>query len=211
MKELLIIGARGFGREVYNIAVSCSEYQKDFVIKGFLDDKFDSLEEMKGYPPIVDSVENYHVQEEDVFICALGDVNYKHEYIQKILLKGGEFINLIHPTVIVESNVLMGKGCIIRPYSLIGCDSRIGNYVTILGNVTIGHDSSIGAYSHIGSQSFLGGGAKVGEKVTLQTASCILPHKTVEDNAYIGVGSVVMKTVKKGTKVFGNPAKKLDL
>lgn len=211
MKHLLIVGARGFGREVYNIACACSEFQKEFIIKGFLDDKSTALDEFLGYPPIIDSVENYKIQEDDVFTCALGDVGYKYSYIQKIISKGGRFISLIHPTVIIEKNVQLGEGCIIRPNTLIGCDSRIGNYVTVLGNVTIGHDSTIGDFSHIGAHSFLGGGVKVEEQVTIQTAACILPHKVIEKEAYVGVCSVVMRNVKAGTKVLGNPAKKIDI
>ena len=44
MKHLLIIGARGFGREVYDLAMDCIEAGAEFDIKGFLDDKKDALD-----------------------------------------------------------------------------------------------------------------------------------------------------------------------
>lgn len=50
MKNLLIIGARGFGREVYDLAMDCVEAGADFYIKGFLDDKKDALEGLGEYP-----------------------------------------------------------------------------------------------------------------------------------------------------------------
>ena len=74
MKNLLIIGARGFGREVYSLAKEAQGYHKEFVVKGFLDDKADALNGMGNYPPIIDSVEHYLPEEDDVFVCALGDV-----------------------------------------------------------------------------------------------------------------------------------------
>ena len=37
MKHLLIIGARGWGREVYNYAIESRGYRTEFDIKGFLD------------------------------------------------------------------------------------------------------------------------------------------------------------------------------
>lgn len=95
MKHLLIIGARGFGREIYNLAINSIGYQEEFDIKGYLDNKLDALCDYKNYPPIIDSVEHYQPQEDDVFICALGDVNYKKKYTSIILSKGGQFINLI--------------------------------------------------------------------------------------------------------------------
>jgi PglD N-terminal domain len=52
MKKLIIIGARGFGREVYNLAEQVMNDGGDFVIAGFLDDDPGKLDGMHGYPPI---------------------------------------------------------------------------------------------------------------------------------------------------------------
>jgi len=38
-------------------------------------------------------------------------------------------------------------------------------------------------------------------------ADVILQDVHIGDDAYIGLGSVVLKDVKKGTTVFGNPAR----
>ena len=43
MKHLLIIGARGFGREIYNLAINSIGYQEEFDIKGYLDNKLEAL------------------------------------------------------------------------------------------------------------------------------------------------------------------------
>ena len=39
MKNLIIIGARGMGRTIHNYLEEFNEYNIDFKIKGFLDDK----------------------------------------------------------------------------------------------------------------------------------------------------------------------------
>lgn len=89
MKSLIIIGARGFGREVFDLAKECSGFGSEFYIKGFLDDKKDALVSFSNYPPILDSVEKYKIQENDIFVCALGDVVDKKKYVSLILAKGG--------------------------------------------------------------------------------------------------------------------------
>ena len=38
MKSLIIIGARGYGREMYHLATQCREYGREWEIKGFIDD-----------------------------------------------------------------------------------------------------------------------------------------------------------------------------
>ena len=98
MKHLLIIGARGWGRAIYNFALESIGYGTEFDVKGYLDDKSDALDGFEGYPPIIGSVETYQIQEDDVFICALGVVKYKIKYSKLIMDKGGEFITLIHKT-----------------------------------------------------------------------------------------------------------------
>ncbi|HOY32876.1 MAG TPA: sialic acid O-acetyltransferase, partial [Bacteroidales bacterium] len=70
MKKLILIGARGYGRVIYNLAISCKGYNTEYTIKGFLDDKRDALDEFDGYPPVIASVEDYQVQQDDVFVCA---------------------------------------------------------------------------------------------------------------------------------------------
>ena len=86
MKKLLIIGARGAGREYYNCFLECKKNLKNIECIGFLDDKSDALDEFDGYPPIIGTVEEYMPTENDVFICALGDpkwVKYYTEIIEK--------------------------------------------------------------------------------------------------------------------------------
>lgn len=210
MKNLLIIGARGFGREVYNLYLACKEAGADINCNGFLDDKESALDGYNNYPPILSSVEDYQICEDDVFICALGDVHYKQKYVEIIKSKGGHFISLIHPSVSIGTNTSIGEGCIVRYHSSISCDITIGDFVTIMGFCIIGHDAEIGNYSHLGAHCFMGGFSRLEDSVVMHPGSRLLPHKTVKRNAIIGAGSVVLTNVKEATTVLGVPAKKLN-
>ncbi len=74
MKNIIIIGARGMGRSVYNYLEEMREYNVEFKIKGFLDDNVNALDDFKNYAPIISSVESYEICGNDLFICSLGDV-----------------------------------------------------------------------------------------------------------------------------------------
>ena len=211
MKNLLIIGARGWGREVFDIANACILHGEDLQVKGFLDDKSDALDGYDNYPPIVGPVENYQIQEDDVFICALGDVNYKKQYADIILEKGGEFISLIHPTAILGNNARIGKGCVIGAYSNLSSDTRVGDFVTFSIRAGMGHDSIIGDYTHIGGGCSISGFVTIGKSVTMHPGCIVVPHRTIGDSSIIGTGSVVLGNVKANTTVFGNPAKRIEL
>ncbi|WP_321438079.1 acetyltransferase [uncultured Bacteroides sp.] len=209
MKNLLIIGGRAFGREIYFLATQCKGYLVDYKVKGFLDDKSDALDGYKGYPPIISSVEDYEIQPDDVFVCALGDVLYKKHYAEVILAKGGEFISLIHPTVNIEQNVEIGKGCLIKMGVALSCDTKIGNFVTILPYTVVGHDSVVGDWCHLFTHTFIGGFCEIGSLVSLYTGAIILPYKKVGDNSIIGAGSVAVTNIKENVTAFGIPAKTL--
>lgn len=210
MKRLYIIGARGFGREVYNLFLQCKPLLGDMECAGFLDSKKDALDGFCGYPPIVSSVEDYMPQPGDVFICALGDVRYKKMYAELILQRGGRFISLVHPSVELGSNARIGSGCILIGACIVNCDVSIGDFVTVMGYSVLGHDAVVGDWSHLGAYSFMGGFSRVGDMVTLHPGVRLLPHKRIGDNAVVGAGSVVLRNVSPGVTVFGIPAKKVD-
>ena len=71
MKSLIIIGARGLGRKVYDLAKSNSEFSKEFVIKGFFDDQPSKIEDYKNYPNVISSVENYTVNKNILGNCTV--------------------------------------------------------------------------------------------------------------------------------------------
>ena len=211
MKHLLIIGARGFGREIYNSATESIGYGTEFDIEGFLDEKADALDGFEGYPRIVSSVEAYEPHPDDVFVCALGDVKYKIKYVQMILEKGGEFITLIHNSAYISKNVKIGKGCLILADSRIHCDVTIGNYVTIQPKAVIGHDVVIEDWCMINALADCGGFSHMEEGATLHTCSFLLPKKRIGAYAVVGACSLAARNVKPGTVVLGVPAKELAL
>ena len=213
MKHLLIIGARGFGREVYRSFIHTEAYHTGEIdVKGFLDEKKDALEGQDGdWPPIIGAVESYEIQEGDVFICALGDAHWRKHYAEIISSRGGEFINIISPSALVSPVARIGVGCIIGSYTIVSPNVKIGNHVMIQSFDDLGHDVEVGDYASIESYVFLGGYAKVGELSTMHTKSSIIPQKSVGKECVVGFGSVVMRNIKDGVHVFGNPAVKVEL
>jgi len=208
MQRLIIIGARGFGRQIFHHAKQCHGYNKNYSIAGFLDDKKDALPDTKVYPPILSSVENYEVQRDDIFICALGDSRQKKIYIDKILAKGGCFTSLIHPTAILDISIhTIKRGTIIRANAVVGCDVSIGEFVTIQPFAFIGHDSNIGAYCQINGHTFMGGFSKLGEGATLHTGAKLLSNKKIGEWAIIGAGGVVLHNIPAEVTAVGVPVR----
>ena len=185
-------------------------YGKEFIIKGFLDDKVEALDVFSGYPPILSSVEEYEIEEDDIFTCALGDPIYRKKYVNIVKQKGGAFMTLIDSKSIIHPDAQIGEGVMISAFCSISANVTIGDFSTVQPFCNFGHDAIVGSFCAIESYSFMGGFSSIGNNVTLHTRSTILPHIKVGDNSIVGAGSVVLRNVKSNTTVFGVPAKKID-
>ena len=194
------------GRQLASSATKCVGYGEVFDIKGFLDYPKNDWD-LEHYPPILGIEDDYVIQPDDVFVCSMGDVKKKKECIERVLSKGGEFISLIHKSVTVHPTIKIGKGVIISANVGLGVDSKIGDYSFLQYESIIGHDVVIGDFSRIDSRVVLVGGVIVGNNVTIHTNSIINHNVVVEDNSTVGAMSFVIKKVKSGQTVFGNPAK----
>lgn len=209
MKNLVIIGARGFGRGVYHLFLDCFKAGavSNIQCKGFLDGDMTVLDGYKNYPPILSSVEDYNVQPDDVFVCAMGDPIYRKKYAEMILAQGGEFISLIYPGFVCGPNSTIGDAAIVLSGAKVGCDVTVGKFVVICENTVLGHDVKVGDWTHLGPCATLGGFCELGESVNMHPRVGILPHVKIGDNVVIGNGSTVLKDVPADVTVFGMPAR----
>lgn len=213
MKHLIIVGARGWGREVYAAAKKTAGYsQGEYDIKGFLDSDPNVLEGLKGeFPPIICSPEEYNVQEDDVFFIAMGDPGWRKHYAEIIEEKGGQFLTIISPIASINSTATIGEGSFISGWTCISDNVTIGKHSIIHVFSDLGHDAEVGAYSSIESYCFLGGGSSVGDNSIMHVRSTLIRHKKIGNNAVVGAGSVVIRNVKDGQHVHGNPAVRIDV
>jgi sugar O-acyltransferase (sialic acid O-acetyltransferase NeuD family) len=208
--NLVIIGAGGLGREIYDLALVCYGDLPDFEVKGFLSDDPTNIQSL-GYPGILSNVQDYQIQEGDVFFCAIGNVFHRKKSVESILVKGGNFINLVHPTTNISPSVQLGMGVAIKSYCVISSDVSIGNFSFLQSSVIMGHDVKIGDYCQVNSFSFFAGYVKVGQCVSINAGAKLIQNVIVEEESVVGMGSVVLNKVRKGTTVFGVPAKRLSL
>ena len=211
MKHLIIIGAGGMGRQIYYDATLSKGYGSEWDIKGFIDDNLHAFDgfEGEGYPPLIGTIKDYQPVADDVFTCSMGEVLTKHKVCDLIESRGGEFINLIHNKVVLHPSVKIGKGVIISYDAGFGVDVTVGDFCLIQNGAIIGHDVKIGNYSRIDCRVILIGGVIIGNDVTIHTNSIVSHNVVVGDGAKVGAMSFVIRKVKPGTTVQGNPAKRI--
>ena len=206
--NLVIIGTGGLAREVFDLAILCYKNDTDFKIKGFIADEPMAMYVDK-YPPYLGKIEDYQLNNNDRFFCAIGNIRSRKKCVDIILDKGGEFINIVAPGVFVSPNAKIGKGVVIKWDCVLNSGVEIGDFTYIQANVLFGHDVKVGSFCQISSMSFFAGGVQIADFVDINPGVRIIQNIKIGRCAKVGIGSVVVSNVKPETTVWGFPAKKL--
>ncbi len=209
MKKLIIVGAGGFGREVYAWAKDHPDCGTIWGIAGFLDDDAGALSGYHHPVEVIDSVEEHQPAADELFVCAIGSPLIKKKVCEALLGRSATFISLVHPSVILGENIKLGNGVVLCPRVTLTADVSIGDFAAINCHSSVGHDVVIGEWGTISGHCDLTGNTRYGAGAFLGTGVRIVPGRSVGEFAYVGAGSVVIRSVKNGQKVFGNPAQAL--
>ena len=111
--------------------------------------------------------------------------------------------------VIIGKNVSVGAGTVIeRGFN---GDTQLRDNVKLDGNISIGHDYIICEHVKITAGATLAGFVEVRKNSYIGMNATIKQRVIVEEEAMVGMGAAVIKNVKKGTTVFGNPMKQFNL
>jgi len=208
MKDIIIIGAGGFGREIKCLLDDINDFAEDEVynIVGFVDDGIAENTDIQNLK-VLGSLDYLKKIDKNVYVClGVGDPKTKQLITSK--LSEFDFPTLIHPTVSMSGyNITIGKGSIICKGVLLTCDIKIEKYVTVNLQCTIGHDVLINNYSSIMPSVNISGEVILKENVYIGTGATIINQKTIGRNAIIGAGAVVTIDIPDNCTAVGAPAK----
>ncbi len=210
MKQLIIIGAGGMGRSMYDMACNSLGYGTEYTVKGYIDDNLSALDGYDNYPPIVGKIAGYVPAADEVFVCSIGGAS-RRKCIEEIIAKGGHFINLIHKTAFIGTNVVMGEGNVIGSFARVACDSTLGSHNLIQNYADVAHDCRLGDFNRVDCYVMMVGGTELQDETTVHTRAVLNHNVVVESNAHVGAMSFVIRRVKAGTTVMGNPATRLKM
>lgn len=212
-KDIIIIGAGDFGKEVAWLIEDINAKEGAYNILGFLDDNKEKTNQtINGYKCLgeIDMLRKMNQCNTVYAVIAIQDGNARERIVNRL----SDFDNwesLIHPSVNISSTSRIGKGCIICAGSNISVNTVIDENCLFNMSTTIGHDCTVGKYVSVMSGSCICGHVTIGDGAYLATNSTVIPGKKVGDHATIGAGSVAIRNVRANDTVMGVPAKRVRL
>jgi len=209
MKDLLIFGAGGFGREVAWIVERLNKVSPTWNLLGFMDDADDIQGTLiNGYPVLgkTGDIRNYP---NAYFVVAVGASKIREQIVSnmKTIDPSIQFGTVIDPSVEMSDRVTIGEGTIICAHSIITVNVEINSHVIINLNCTIGHDSVIRDFATLYPSVNLSGITNINRAVELGTGMQIIQGKTVGEYSIVGAGAVVVRDIPAKCTAVGNPAK----
>jgi len=194
-----IIGAGGFGREVYYSLSLAEQINTVF----FVDDKY-----YDGSDTLILPISKFNPKEYKVVI-AIGDPKDRFDIVQR-LPKETKYFTHIHPSVqILDPNVEIGEGSIICAGTIITTNVKIGKHAHLNLQTTIGHDCEIGDYFTTAPGAKISGNCKIYDCVYIGTNASIKEKLSIHSLVTIGLNSGVVKHIDEPGTYVGSPAQKI--
>lgn len=209
MKDLIIFGASGFGREVAWLVERINEKNHTWNLLGFVDDNEKIHGTVINSYPVLGGCDCLTDYPDAYIVCAVGSSTIRKKIIEKInsLLKKPKYAILIDPIVQKSDTVSVGEGTIICANNILTVNIEIGCHVIINLACTVGHDAILHDYVTLYPTVNFSGNSEAMECVELGTGSQIIQGKTIGGYTIVGAGSTVVKDIPAKCTAVGSPAK----
>ncbi len=207
MKDIVIIGAGDFGKEIAWLIDDINRVAMRYNLLGYIDDYKEQDIEINGYKVLGNSD---YLSKVATAKKLYGIISIKNGDVRKNLVRkicNIEWETLIHPSVIISGSSKIGEGSIVAAGSIISNDVKIGKHCLINLACTIGHDNIFENYVSVMPGCNLSGFTTLKEGCFLGTGVKIIPHRTVGEASIIGAGTVIIKDIPGFSTAVGNPAR----
>ncbi|MGU8248922.1 acetyltransferase [Clostridium perfringens] len=207
MKDLVIVGAGGFGREVAWLVEQINEVSKEWNLIGFIDENKEMHETLINGYKVLGGID--WLKYKDIYyVCAIGNSKIRKDIVERINKFKLKAATIIHPSVLINKKyVEVGEGCIICASSILTVNIKLGKHVILNLDCTVGHDAILKDFVTVYPSVNISGNCIIDKCVELGTGTQIIQGKIIGENTIIGAGSVVIKNIEKNRTAVGIPAK----
>lgn len=211
MKQIYILGAGGFSKEVLFLIEEINKVQLKYEFKGFIVDSTDEKTMVfsnKKYPLILQSEFLQRIKPNENISIAIGIGN--PNILTKVteVFSHFDFPNLIHPNFTCHKETfVLNRGNIVTAGCSFTVNINIGSFNIFNLNTTLGHDCVIGNYNVFNPGVNLSGGLTIGSRNLIGTGATVLQNLSIGTGSILGAGALLTKSIENNQMAIGVPAK----
>ena len=204
-KKLFIFGAGAVVKDICKIIDKINDIKPTWSVLGFVDnDKKLSGQKILGLPIV--NISELPDSNKIYGICGIMDPKLKKKIVnEEIINKGYKLGTIIHPDIEFPEDVIIKNGSIVFSGVQISCNVKIGSCVWLDKNVLIGHDTSIGDFSSILPSTIISGMCNLGSGCTIGAGAKLYQNVSVGRNSLVGIGTTITNDIQKHTSVINLP------
>lgn len=212
-KDIVVIGAGGFGREVLDVleAWNNAHPEDKFTILGVVDDAPSQLNVVRltarGYPHLGPISTLAMMTPPPAVVVAIGNPDIKSNVAALCADMALHFPSFIHPSAVLGTRFSCGDGVVVCAGTVLSTNITLGDQVHVGAGAIIGHDSVIADYSSVNPGAVVSGEVVIGERTLVGAGSVILQGITLGSSVTVGAAACVTKEVLTGQVVVGIPAR----
>lgn len=153
MRDVVIVGCGGFGREVHDVIDAINRVEPTWNVLGYLDDAPDhttvTLVERRGSTVLGPVHEYLSAGSSTTYAIGIGSPQVGKVIDGQFLDQAWEAATLVHPSASLGAEVTIGEGSIICAGVRVTTNVRLGRSVHLNLNVTVGHDTVLNDYAAV--------------------------------------------------------------
>jgi sugar O-acyltransferase (sialic acid O-acetyltransferase NeuD family) len=204
---LVIIGAGGFGREVFDLVKDINATASTFDFLGFLDDGEVRVPLLQRLGAPLLGPTSILADLAASFVIGIGAPDSRRRIDALARSWARTAATLLHPSATIGSDVEVGQGAVVAAGVRLTTHIVLGRHAHVNVNCTVGHDVIVEDYVTLYPGVHLGGGCVIEEGATLGTGCVLLPNVRVGRGAVVGAGAVVARDVRADTTVVAAVAR----
>ena len=212
MKNIVIYGAGGMGKEVAWLIGTINSQSPTWKLLGFVDDNFADLKKLFWGYPVLGGIDwiNKNNKKDIYVICSIGKSQTRGIIYEMIINQTNlQLATLIDPLTTINPTVNIGEGSIICKNCVLTVDTSIGKGVIMNTGASVGHDSIVGDYCTLLTNVMVAGEVRLGDCCELGAGSFVLQGRKVTSNTVLAPLSSALKDITESGTYLGNPARRM--
>lgn len=209
MKDIVLIGAGGFAREVAWLIEENNKVKSEWNILGYIAEGKGHIGKysiLGGDDWLIDYPEEIYA------VCCIGNSKLREKVIKKV----SQNPNIVFPNIIsydakVSDTVIFGKGCVVCSGTIMTVDINVGDFFICNLGCTVGHDTQLSDFVTVYPGVNISGNVTIGKGTEVGTGTSIIQGINIGNYSTIGASAAVAKNIPDKCTAVGVPAKVIKM